>query len=73
MSLVHPLSPWLVFCLSTPTPRLFHGCSPKARTGALEPSELETFKKQAECLKFPPQYHFGGTGQTVSWSRPSPT
>ncbi|XP_032372072.1 uncharacterized protein LOC116689620 isoform X1 [Etheostoma spectabile] len=34
------------------------------RTGALEPSELETFKKQAECLKFLPEYHFGGTGQT---------
>lgn len=31
------------------------------RTGALEPSELETFKKQAECLQFPPQYHFSGT------------
>ncbi|XP_034026001.1 uncharacterized protein LOC117510414 [Thalassophryne amazonica] len=31
------------------------------RTGKLEPSELETFKKQAECLKFLPEYHFGGT------------
>ncbi|XP_072244175.1 saxitoxin and tetrodotoxin-binding protein 1-like [Leuresthes tenuis] len=31
------------------------------RTGTLEPSELETFKKQAECLKFLPEYHFGGT------------
>ncbi|XP_041856242.1 uncharacterized protein LOC121649459 [Melanotaenia boesemani] len=31
------------------------------RTGTLEPSELETFKKQAECLKFLPEYHFVGT------------
>uniref|UniRef100_UPI0037E75EFD saxitoxin and tetrodotoxin-binding protein 2-like n=1 Tax=Semicossyphus pulcher TaxID=241346 RepID=UPI0037E75EFD len=31
------------------------------KTGALEPSELETFKKQAECLNFPPQYHYGGS------------
>ncbi|CAK6970494.1 uncharacterized protein LOC128365140 [Scomber scombrus] len=30
------------------------------RTGKLEPSELETFKKQAECLNFSPEYHFGG-------------
>uniref|UniRef100_A0A668W1H0 Uncharacterized protein n=1 Tax=Oreochromis aureus TaxID=47969 RepID=A0A668W1H0_OREAU len=28
------------------------------RTGALEASELETFKNQAECLKFPSEYHF---------------
>lgn len=48
---------------SPPHPLLFHGCSFKARTGALEPSELETFKKQAECLKFLPEYHFGGKGQ----------
>ncbi|XP_030593778.1 uncharacterized protein LOC115785959 [Archocentrus centrarchus] len=31
------------------------------RTGALGPSELETFKKQAECLKFLPEYHFTST------------
>ncbi|XP_056149325.1 uncharacterized protein LOC130123989 isoform X2 [Lampris incognitus] len=31
------------------------------RTGNLEPSELETFKKQAECLGFLPEYHFGST------------
>lgn len=31
------------------------------RTGKLEPSELETFKKQAECLQFLPEYHFVGT------------
>ncbi|XP_038559938.1 uncharacterized protein LOC119891976 [Micropterus salmoides] len=31
------------------------------RTGTLEPSELETFKKQAECLKFLPEFHFLGT------------
>ncbi|XP_042343401.1 uncharacterized protein LOC121943877 [Plectropomus leopardus] len=31
------------------------------RTGTLEPSELETYKKQAECLKFVPEYYFGGT------------
>ncbi|XP_037632913.1 uncharacterized protein LOC119492494 [Sebastes umbrosus] len=30
------------------------------RNGTLEPSELETFKKQAECLKFLPEYYFGG-------------
>ncbi|XP_061585013.1 uncharacterized protein LOC133450415 [Cololabis saira] len=30
------------------------------RTGNLEPSELETFKKQAECLNFPSEYHFTG-------------
>ncbi|XP_061624019.1 uncharacterized protein LOC133475331 [Phyllopteryx taeniolatus] len=28
------------------------------RSGKLEPSELETFKKQAACLKFLPDYHF---------------
>ncbi|KAG7242495.1 hypothetical protein INR49_020907 [Caranx melampygus] len=33
----------------------------KSRTGSLEPSELETFKKQAECLKFLPEYHFAGS------------
>lgn len=31
------------------------------RSGALEPSELEIFKKQAECLGFLPEYHFVGT------------
>ncbi|KAF0033770.1 hypothetical protein F2P81_013836 [Scophthalmus maximus] len=31
------------------------------RTGTLEPSELEVFKKQAECLNFLPEYHFVGT------------
>ncbi|XP_029017894.1 uncharacterized protein LOC114862103 [Betta splendens] len=31
------------------------------RTGALEPSNLETFKQQAECLRFLPEFHFGGT------------
>ncbi|XP_029915015.1 uncharacterized protein LOC115364639 [Myripristis murdjan] len=31
------------------------------RTGNLEPSELETFKNQAECLKFLPEYYYGGT------------
>lgn len=52
-------------------PRLsFLSVSLQARTGALEPSELETFKKQAECLQFPPQYHFSGTGQTPP--RPPP-
>lgn len=49
------------FCL------LSSGFSFKARTGTLEPSELETFKKQAECLNFLPEYHFGGTGQ-ISFS-----
>ncbi|XP_017269179.1 uncharacterized protein LOC108234475 [Kryptolebias marmoratus] len=31
------------------------------RTGSLEPTELDTFKKQAECLQFLPEYHFGST------------
>lgn len=31
------------------------------RTGKLEESQLETFKKQAECLSFLPDYHFTGT------------
>ncbi|KAG7278337.1 hypothetical protein CRUP_029942, partial [Coryphaenoides rupestris] len=31
------------------------------RTGSLEPSELEKFKKQAECLKFLPEFYYGGT------------
>ncbi|XP_054630792.1 uncharacterized protein LOC129180386 [Dunckerocampus dactyliophorus] len=31
------------------------------RTGQLEPSELETFKKQAACLNFPAEYYFMGT------------
>lgn len=31
------------------------------KSGALYDSELETFKKQAECLKFLPEYFFGGT------------
>lgn len=35
----------------------------EARTGLLEPSQFETFKKQAGCLEFPPHYHFGSTGE----------
>ncbi|XP_061906894.1 uncharacterized protein LOC133652307 [Entelurus aequoreus] len=31
------------------------------RTGKLGPSELETFKKQADCLNFPDEYYFMGT------------
>ncbi|KAM9393979.1 saxitoxin and tetrodotoxin-binding protein 2-like [Pholidichthys leucotaenia] len=31
------------------------------RTGTLDSSEFEIFKKQAECLKFIPEYHFLGT------------
>ncbi|XP_034547979.1 uncharacterized protein LOC117818940 [Notolabrus celidotus] len=31
------------------------------KTGNLEPTELDTFKKQAECLKFPEWYFFGGS------------
>ncbi|KAM6964844.1 saxitoxin and tetrodotoxin-binding protein 1-like [Aplochiton taeniatus] len=31
------------------------------KSGALDASELETFKKQAECLKFLPEYFFGST------------
>ncbi|XP_061842521.1 saxitoxin and tetrodotoxin-binding protein 2-like [Nerophis lumbriciformis] len=31
------------------------------RTGKLEPSELDTFKKQAACLNFPDEYYFMGT------------
>ncbi|XP_053277228.1 uncharacterized protein LOC128438640 [Pleuronectes platessa] len=31
------------------------------RTGTLDASELETFKQQAKCLNFLPEYHFGGT------------
>ncbi|KAK2837370.1 hypothetical protein Q5P01_014582 [Channa striata] len=31
------------------------------RTGTLDPSELETFKKQAECLSFPAEFHFVGS------------
>ncbi|XP_076015906.1 uncharacterized protein LOC143008164 [Genypterus blacodes] len=31
------------------------------RSGTLEASELETFKKQAECLNFIPEYFHGGT------------
>lgn len=49
-----------VLCYSWTTLPL---CSFKARTGKLEPSELETFKKQAECLQFPPEYFFGSTGK----------
>lgn len=41
----------------------------KARTGMLEPSEFETFKKQAECLKFPPKYHFVSTGEASTQFR----
>lgn len=36
-----------------------------ARTGSLEPSELDIFKKQAECLQFLPEYHFGSTRKTA--------
>ncbi|XP_074525648.1 saxitoxin and tetrodotoxin-binding protein 2-like [Halichoeres trimaculatus] len=31
------------------------------KSGNLEPSELEVFKKQAECLNFPEWYFFGGS------------
>ncbi|CAG07884.1 unnamed protein product [Tetraodon nigroviridis] len=31
------------------------------RSGLLEPAHFETFKKQAECLGFPPHYHFVST------------
>lgn len=31
------------------------------RTGQLDDSELERFKKQAECMKMYPEYHIGGT------------
>ncbi|XP_077457441.1 uncharacterized protein LOC144074742 [Stigmatopora argus] len=31
------------------------------RNGELEPSELDTFKKQAACLNFPSEYHFSHT------------
>ncbi|KAF6729593.1 Saxitoxin and tetrodotoxin-binding protein 1 [Oryzias melastigma] len=31
------------------------------RNGTLESAELEKFKKQAECLKFSPEYHFVST------------
>lgn len=50
-----------IFCSLS---RCFHTtrCCFKARTGALEPSELAAFKKQAECLKFLPEFHFVGTG-----------
>ncbi len=60
--LASPRSPHL-------TPTFYFSGSPfKARTGTLEPSELETFKKQAECLNFLPEYHFGGTGQPSFFS-----
>lgn len=55
------------------TPSLNFSCpSFKARTGKLEPSELETFKKQAECLNFSPEYHFGGSGQLIFYLRALP-
>ncbi|KAL3063101.1 hypothetical protein OYC64_002812 [Pagothenia borchgrevinki] len=42
------------------------------RTGALEPSELEIFKKQAECLQFLPEYYFGGTDLCPDEREPAP-
>lgn len=39
-----------------------------ARDGSLEPSEFETFKKQAKCLNFLPEYHFMGKSQSVASS-----
>lgn len=54
-------------CLFSPhLTHLCHGCSFKARTGALDAAELQTFKKQAECLKFLPEYHFADTGHFSS-------
>lgn len=47
----------------SPTIAISVACSFKARTGLLEPSHFETFKKQAECLEFPPHYHFVSTGE----------
>lgn len=63
--LVNMLTIWHLLILTT-SPSLFYYSvsSSKARTGALEPSELEIFKKQAECLQFLPEYYFGGTGQS---------
>lgn len=48
----------------SPTTAISVACSFKARTGLLEPSHFETFKKQAECLEFPPLYHFVSTGES---------
>lgn len=31
------------------------------RTGVVDASDLENFKKQAACLNFPPEFHFGET------------
>lgn len=52
----------MTFFLTPPT-HSFSVWSFKARTGLLEPSQFETFKKQTECLEFPSHYHFGSTGE----------
>ncbi|XP_040011208.1 uncharacterized protein LOC120805228 [Xiphias gladius] len=48
--------------------RLYNGETRKGRhlflftkSGELDASHLDVFKKQAACLNFPPDFHFGGT------------
>lgn len=39
---------------------------PAAKTGKLDLPDMEVFKKQAACLNFPPEFHFGeSTGEML--------
>lgn len=53
----------LVTSVSPPTSHPVCCVCPKARSGKLEESELETFKKQAQCLQFLPEFYLMGPGQ----------
>uniref|UniRef100_A0A3Q3X727 Uncharacterized protein n=1 Tax=Mola mola TaxID=94237 RepID=A0A3Q3X727_MOLML len=37
------------------------------KNGTLDDSHLEAFKKQAGCLSFPTDFHFGGTTGEILW------
>ena len=54
---LHPTSSW--------SPALFLNHFFAARTGQLDATELERFKKQAGCLKMYPEYFTAGTGGQI--------
>lgn len=59
---------WYVSHLKIELPKThlttFH--CPAAKTGKLDLPDMEVFKKQAACLNFPPEFHFGeSTGEML--------
>ncbi|KAM8887567.1 uncharacterized protein AB9W97_014081 [Spinachia spinachia] len=52
---------WTDTTVSTVEGRIGRNLYLFTKTGKLDLPHLEVFKKQAECLDFPPEFHFGGT------------